>query len=71
VWVIKKKENPKKVLYAVQKGEPDYMEQIITEHEDRIPEARKWAEENGFDRFRIATYSDVPEMPDFAAAINV
>jgi len=59
-----------KVLYAVKKGEPDWAERIITEYEDRIVAARKWAEQNGFDRFRIATYSDEPEFPDFKKTIN-
>ncbi len=59
-----------KVLYAVKKGEPDYMEQLITDCEKQIPEAKKWAEQNGFDRFRIATYSDNPEPPDFAGTVN-
>lgn len=59
-----------KVLYAVKKGEPDWAEQIITEYEDRIVAARKWASENGFDRFRIATYSDELEFPDFAGTVR-
>lgn len=53
-----------KVLWAVKKGEPDWNEQIITEKEERIEDAKKWATQNGFDRFRIATI-DLKEKPDF------
>lgn len=59
-----------KVLYATKIGEPEYMEQLITEVEDRIPAASAWAQQNGFDRLRIATYSDEPERPDFTKVLN-
>jgi hypothetical protein len=45
------------------------MEELITEVEERIPEATKWAEENDFDRIRIAEI-DLTEKPDFVHAIN-
>jgi len=57
------------ILYAVKKGQPKYMEEIITTNPEKIEEARKWAEENGFDRFRIAKI-DLGEKPDFIGTIN-
>lgn len=53
-----------KVLWGVKKGEPDWKEQIITEQEERIEDAKKWATANGFDRFRIQTI-DLTTPPDF------
>jgi hypothetical protein len=58
-----------KILFATRKGNPDWMEELITEVEERIPEATKWAEENDFDRIRIAEI-DLTEKPDFVHAIN-
>lgn len=58
-----------KILYATRKGEPEYMEQLITEVEARIPDAQRWAEENGFDRFRIADYTP-GGTPDFTNVLN-
>lgn len=60
-----------KVLYATKIGDEDWQEQIITTDEKRIPAARVWAQANGFDRFRVAVFSDEPEMPDFAATANI
>jgi hypothetical protein len=57
-----------KILFAVRKGEPDYMEELITEQEERIEKAKKWAIENGFDRLRVATI-DEESPPDFTKAI--
>ena len=56
-------------LYAVRKGAPDWAEQLITEDETRIEAAREWAKNNGFDRFRVATFTP-GELPDFTAGIN-
>jgi hypothetical protein len=53
-----------KILWAVKKGDPDWKEQIITEKEERIEDAKKWATENGFDRFRIQMV-DLSTPPDF------
>lgn len=46
-----------KRLYAVKVGDPDWAEVIITTHEERIEDARKWAEANGYDRFRVASFT--------------
>jgi len=57
------------ILYAVKKGEPKYMEVIITTDPEKIEEAKLWAEKNGFDRFRIANI-DLGEKPDFVGTVN-
>ena len=56
-------------LYGTRKGEEDWQEEIITTDGSKIEEARKWAEENGFDRFRVATFTP-GEKPDFARTLN-
>jgi len=58
------------ILYAVKKGAEDRQEEIITCTKDkaRLAKARKWAEEQGFDRFRTTTYSG--EAPDFTRVLN-
>lgn len=64
------RKNPKaKALFAVKKGDEDWQEQLITENEDRIEDAKKWAAANGFDRFRVVSVdSDTP--PDFAGTVR-
>ena len=57
------------VLWAVKKGAPDWEEVLITTKKERIPAAKKWAEENGFDRFRVSEIDD--GMPDFIGAIKL
>lgn len=59
-----------KVLFATKKGEPDYMEQLITEKSEAINDASKWALVNGFDRLRIATI-DLGKKPEFTKTINL
>ena len=58
-----------KVLWGVKKGEPDWAEQIITTNASKFEEAKKWATENGFDRFRISEFN-MGDKPDFINAIN-
>jgi hypothetical protein len=58
-----------KVLFATLKGDEDWMEQLITECEDRIPSATAWATANGFDRIRVASI-DMKSKPDFTKCIN-
>lgn len=53
-----------KVLWGTKVGEPDYNEQLITENENQIEAAKKWAEQNGFDRLRIQNL-DLTTPPDF------
>jgi hypothetical protein len=57
-----------KILWAVKKGDPDWAEVIISEKEFFFDAAKKWAEENGFDRFRVADIDD--KKPDFTTTFN-
>jgi hypothetical protein len=57
-----------KILWAVKIGDPDYLEQVITEDEKKIDAAKQWATNNGFDRFRIAEIDS--EKPDFVGTID-
>lgn len=43
-----------KTLWGIRKGNEDWQEELITEDETKIKAAKKWAQENGFDRLRIA-----------------
>ncbi len=43
-----------KILYGTRKGQPDWKQEIITEHEKHFCQAKTWAKRNGFDRFRVA-----------------
>ena len=43
-----------KILFGVRAAGEDWEEELITEVEERIPEASKWAVENGFNRLREA-----------------
>lgn len=52
------------VLWGVKKGDPDWEEVIITNKSENIEKAKKWAEENGFDRLRVSNI-DMNEAPDF------
>lgn len=58
-----------KMLWAVKKGDEDWQEQIITTDEARIPAAKEWAKQNGFDRFRVSEYQD-GDVPDFTKAVK-
>jgi hypothetical protein len=58
------------VLWATKKGAEDWQEQLITEQEDKIEQAARWAKENGFDRLRIANIN-LSEKPNFAGTVNV
>lgn len=58
-----------KILWAVKIGEPNWAEEVITEDESQIEQAKTWAEQNGYDRFRIANI-DINTKPDFIGAIN-
>jgi hypothetical protein len=58
-----------RILFGVKIGNEDWQEELITERESLIPNAKAWAEKNGFDRFRIAEINDSP--PDFANTLNL
>ena len=56
------------ILWGVKVGEPNWAEQIITKQEDKIEDAKKWAEKNGFDRFRISKVK--LDKPDFTKTFS-
>ncbi len=56
------------ILYAVRVGAEDWEEEIITTNPDAIEAATDWAKRNGFDRFRLATYT-LGEIPNFTATL--
>ena len=58
-----------KVLFAVRVGQPDYMEELITDKVEHIERAKEWALKNGFDRLRIAVI-DLDTPPDFTKTIG-
>jgi len=57
------------VMWAVKIGDPDYMEQIISTNPAVFKDAKKWAIEHGFDRFRTATI-DLSKKPDFVGTLS-
>lgn len=63
------------VLWGVKKGEPDYAEEVLyqckgyTNLQDLATKGEQWAEENGYDRLRIAVL-DLKEKPNFQQAVN-
>ena len=59
-----------KILWGTKKGDPEYMEQLITEDETRIEDAKRWAARNGFDRLRVANI-DLSAPPDFTETLNI
>lgn len=58
------------VLWAVKKGAPDYAEEVLyqcqgyTNLEQLKERGEQWAEQNGYDRLRIAVI-DMTTAPDF------
>jgi len=64
------------LLYAVKKGQPDHMEEILyqcrgyTNLDELKAKGEQWAKENGYDRVRISVI-DLNEKPDFTKTINV
>ena len=41
------------ILWGIKKGDPDWMQEIITNDKRNFEKARAWAKRNGFDRFRV------------------
>jgi hypothetical protein len=61
-----------KMLWAVKQGDEDWKEVLILEPTNnlaRLQDAKLWAGKNGFDRLRVATVSDEPELPQFGASL--
>jgi len=59
-----------KILWATKIGNPDWQEELITEFEVKIPFAKIWAKNNGYDRLRVSEI-DLRDKPDFGKTINV
>ena len=59
------------VLFGVKQGEPDYMEEYITETDDKIKAKQEIekSEQNGFSKVRVLTISG-NEKPDFLGSIS-
>jgi hypothetical protein len=57
------------VLWGVLIDQPDHMEQLITDKAEHIEKAKNWAQNNGFNRLRIAIIDD--KKPDFIKTINI
>lgn len=57
------------VLYAVRINNEDWQEEIITTNPAKIAEAKQWAINHGYNRFRVATI-DLDSPPDFVGCIN-
>jgi hypothetical protein len=64
----KESNNIMKVAFCTKIGEPEWTEELLTEVEDRIPAATKWAEERGYN-VRVAEI-DLSVAPDFTKTIN-
>jgi len=70
------------VLYGVRKENPDWQEEVIIARKGKyfssfnllFVNAKRWAEENGFDRFRLAEYGGGTSeniTNSFIKAINI
>lgn len=57
------------ILWGHRKGDPDWAEEVITTKAENHAAAKKWAKENGFDRFRVSRL-DLSKPPDFGKTIR-
>jgi len=57
------------ILYGTKKGEPDYMEDVISTKPENFEKAIEWAKRNRYDRLRIAEI-DLSIKPNFINTIN-
>jgi len=57
------------VLYGTKRGQPDYMEDIISTKPENFKRATTWAKENGYDRLRVAAI-DLSIKPDFTGIVS-
>lgn len=58
-----------KVLYARKANEPEYMEELITENEDKFEAAKEWARGQGYTIFRVATI-ELDKTPNFGGTVT-
>lgn len=58
------------VLWGTKKGDPEWMEQLITSTSDpdRLKKAKQWATQNGFVNLRTSTFDG--SAPNFAKTIT-
>lgn len=57
------------ILWGVLIGQPAHMEQLITDKPEYIEKAKIWAQNNGFDRLRVAIIDD--KKPNFIKTIKI
>ena len=57
------------ILWGIKKGDPDWMQEIITNDKRNFEKATAWAKRNGFDRFRIAEI-DTSKAPDITNTLQ-
>jgi hypothetical protein len=58
-----------KILRATKKGQPESKETIISTKPINFEIAKEWAEQAGYDRFRISKI-DLSTKPDFTKTIT-
>ena len=57
------------ILWGIKKGDPNWMQEIITNDKRNFEKARAWAKRNGFDRFRVVEI-DTSKAPDFTNTLQ-
>jgi hypothetical protein len=59
------------ILWARKQGEPDWMEEVITETKDKkqLEKSKAWAKANGYEDLRVMEYNG--EAPDFNTPLKV
>ena len=57
------------ILWGTKKGNPAWMQEIITNDKRNFEKARAWAKRNGFDRFRVAEI-DTSKAPNFTNTLQ-
>lgn len=62
--------NTTTVMWGVKKGDPDWMETILSTQPERFEEVKAMARRDGWGRFRVATIN-LTEPPDFAKTVKV
>jgi hypothetical protein len=59
------------VLWGHRKGDPDWAEDVITVGDgSRFEEAKKWAIDQGFERFRVTDADGINPWLDPAGMVN-
>jgi len=57
------------ILWGIKKGDPNWMQEIITNDKRNFERAKAWAKRNGFDRFRVAEI-DTSKEPNFTNTLQ-